>query len=380
MNNLNTVVLAAGNSLRFGEDKLLINIQNHSVLSLAIEPFINVSDYVIIILPENSQKYQDSLSSFSKHPKILTTKGGSTRHQSLINAIDFIRSNNLSSKYLLIHDGARPLVDLELINRVIDKLQKQISHAVVPVLSIKDTVYQKLNNKTQTIDRDKLFRAQTPQGFLYDTLVDSINSQTHYTDEISLLLESQNKVEFVHGDENNIKITSPSDLMTAKRLKKTTLHKHSSGHDIHRLELGSKDLIIGGLLIESDLYLVGHSDADVVMHALTDAIYGLSGSGDIGIHFPPSQNKWKNANSQIFLEHALQTLKDKQGQLTHIDITVIAEYPKLSPYNLQIRQNLAKICYLPLDSVSVKATTSEGLGFTGRGEGIYAIANVSASF
>ncbi|MBL4870237.1 MAG: 2-C-methyl-D-erythritol 2,4-cyclodiphosphate synthase, partial [Robiginitomaculum sp.] len=244
--------------------------------------------------------------------------------------------------------------------------------AVAPALPIVDAL-KTLDG--EAVDREKIVRVQTPQGFHYQDILRaylSIEVTDSYADDIELAKHNGICVKMCQGDETNIKLTYEQDFMQNMPM----INISGSGFDVHRICAG-KTLFLCGVEIEAGFSLKGHSDADVALHALTDALLGAIAEGDIGDHFPPTNPKWKGVRSDVFLSHAATLLSAKNGILDHVDITIICEQPKISPHKLAMRKHIAKLLDLPLERVSVKATTTEGLGYTGRGEGISATAQVN---
>jgi 2-C-methyl-D-erythritol 4-phosphate cytidylyltransferase/2-C-methyl-D-erythritol 2,4-cyclodiphosphate synthase len=275
---------------------------------------------------------------------------------------------------VLIHDAARPLVSSELISRVIAGLDR--ADAVYPELPLNDTLRRKSpGGKSELIARENLVRAQTPQGFDFRAILDAHRRFRHenVTDDIALAEMAGMSVASVGGEEMNIKLTTPDDFATVEKLALASLLdvRTGSGFDAHRFGPGGH-VWLCGVKIPHDFTLVGHSDADVGLHALTDAILGALGAADIGAHFPPSDERWHGAPSHLFAEHAAQLVRTRGGIISHVDITLICERPKLAPHRDAMRARIATILQVDISRVSVKATTSDGLGFTGRGEGIAA--------
>ncbi|MEP3301467.1 MAG: 2-C-methyl-D-erythritol 2,4-cyclodiphosphate synthase, partial [Roseibium sp.] len=302
---------------------------------------------------------------------------------------------------VLIHDAARPFVTRDAISAVIERLQ-QGAKAVLSAIPIVDTLKRADadTHSLSTVDRQGLWAAQTPQGFDFDAIWHAHqnalkNGRMDFTDDTGVAEWAGHEIELAAGDADNFKITSPADLERARKimemtskiaapLPSTRTHaladlgdvRMGTGYDVHAFDAGDA-VILGGVSIPHDRKLKGHSDADVVLHAITDAVLGAIGDGDIGTHFPPSDPKWKGAASDQFLHDAVRRVKAMGGQITHIDATIICELPKIGPHRARMRQAIADICALPVSRVSVKATTSERLGFTGRKEGIASMAAVT---
>jgi 2-C-methyl-D-erythritol 4-phosphate cytidylyltransferase / 2-C-methyl-D-erythritol 2,4-cyclodiphosphate synthase len=301
--------------------------------------------------------------------------GGETRGASVRNALDVLDTEEISN--VLIHDGARPLVSPALIGRVLDTLAH--AEAAAPALAVTDALWTGAGGRvTGLTPRDGLFRAQTPQGFrLASILAAHRRFAGEAKDDVEVALAAGLDVTIVEGEEENIKITWPEDFARAEKILRGRMDiRTGNGFDVHAFTEGDH-VMLCGVRVPHEKALLGHSDADVGMHALTDAIYGALAEGDIGRHFPPSDPQWKGAESHIFLAHAIGLARDKGFALSNADVTLICERPKIGPHALDMASELARIMSVDRDRVSVKATTSERLGFTGREEGIAAIATVA---
>jgi 2-C-methyl-D-erythritol 4-phosphate cytidylyltransferase/2-C-methyl-D-erythritol 2,4-cyclodiphosphate synthase len=278
--------------------------------------------------------------------------------------------------HVLIHDAARPFVSAPLIDRVIDALSS--TKGAIPALPVSDTLKRGKDGEiVATIDRADLFRAQTPQGFWY---VDICNAHAaaksdQLTDDGAVAEAAGMTVSLVDGDQDNIKLTEPEDFETGEHMlgfqASTNVTRTGQGFDVHRFGEGAH-VTLCGLDIPHTHGLVGHSDADVALHALTDALLGAIGAGDIGDHFPPSDPKWRGAASEKFLSFSAELIVERGGSINNVDVTIICEAPKIGPHRSAMRHRIAEILALDEAAVSVKATTTERLGFTGRGEGIAA--------
>lgn len=276
--------------------------------------------------------------------------------------------------YVLIHDAARPLASQALVSRVIGALRAG-SEGAIPLVPVADALKAKAGDRWNTVLRDGLFRAQTPQGFRFDAIYEAHCTHAAHAapDDMALAEMAGLKIATVAGDEANMKITTPDDFGHAERLILGGLGEFHTGmgFDAHRFAAGDH-VWLCGIKIPHDHALEGHSDADAGLHALTDALLGALGAGDIGEHFPPSEEKWRGAASHAFLAHALSLVEARGGVVVHCDITLICERPKISPYRDAMKARVAEILNLNVERVSVKATTTEGMGFTGRREGLAA--------
>lgn len=272
---------------------------------------------------------------------------------------------------VMIHDGARPFLDAGLVQPLLDALTDH--DGAVPALPIADALK---TDGFNAVDRDTLHRVQTPQAFRYGAIkaaFDALPEDASAHDDIAIARNAGLSLAFTPGSERNFKVTWPEDFAKAEAmLSSNTLCVTGSGFDVHRLAESSEPLWLCGIEVDSDYTLVGHSDADVGLHAVTDAILGAIAQGDIGDHFPPTDPQWTGARSDRFLVHALGLAHDQGATLRHVDLTIICERPKVKPYREAMRARLAEITGLSIDNVSIKATTTETLGFTGRREGIAA--------
>jgi 2-C-methyl-D-erythritol 4-phosphate cytidylyltransferase / 2-C-methyl-D-erythritol 2,4-cyclodiphosphate synthase len=297
--------------------------------------------------------------------------GGATRQESVRNGLAAIGDAGGTDK-VLVHDAARPLLPHAVLDALIAVLDTH--DGAVPVLPVADTLARGGALMGEPVARTGLWRVQTPQAFRMDALMTSLSRWTGEaaTDEAQVVRAAGFNVATVPGDMMLDKITHPQDFVRAEALLASRLTSRSAtGYDVHRLAEG-EELWLGGLKIEHTHGLTGHSDADVALHAITDAVLGTIGAGDIGSHFPPSDAQWRGAASHRFLAHAAELVATKGGVIDFIDLTLICEAPKIGPHREAMRARIAEILHLPIGRISVKATTTERLGFTGRGEGIAA--------
>jgi 2-C-methyl-D-erythritol 4-phosphate cytidylyltransferase/2-C-methyl-D-erythritol 2,4-cyclodiphosphate synthase len=297
--------------------------------------------------------------------------GGATRQESVRRGLDVIAAED-APELILIHDAARPFCPPEVIDRLLAALDT--SAGAVPVLPLPDTIFRaNPSSLGETVARDDLVRVQTPQAFWFDAIHRAhAAAAPGATDDATIARAAGVEVGLVAGDERSFKLTYPSDFARAEGFLATRLVSRTGmGFDVHAFE-GPGPLVIGGIEVPHDRGLTGHSDADVALHALTDAILGAIANGDIGSHFPPSDARWRGAASRLFLEHARDLVTERGGIIDHVDVTIICEAPKIGPHRDAMRQSIAGILNLRNGQVSVKATTTERLGFTGRGEGIAA--------
>ena len=278
---------------------------------------------------------------------------------------------------VLIHDVARPCVPASVIDAVIEALRE--TPGAAPALPVTDALWRGQDNRVTGVqDRAQLFRAQTPQGFHYDALLQAHRAQAGpAADDVEVARAAGLPVTIVPGHEHNLKITHPGDFDRAENLLRGHMDiRLGNGYDVHRFGTGDH-VILCGIKIPHGRGLQGHSDADVGMHAVTDALYGALAEGDIGRHFPPSDPQWKGAASQIFLDHAARLVAAKGFAISNVDCTLVCEHPKIGPHAAAMQAEMARIMGIDASRVSIKATTSERLGFTGREEGIAALATAA---
>lgn len=307
---------------------------------------------------------------------VLIVEGGATRAASVHNALEALAGQGIDK--VLIHDGARPLVSAAVIARVLAALD--LAPGAAPALAVTDALWTGATGLVSgKQDRRGLFRAQTPQGFRFDAILSAHRAlQGEADDDVEVARAAGLDVAIVEGEEDNLKLTYAVDFARAEAILKGRRMdlRVGNGFDVHAFCEGD-GVWLCGVKVPHHKGLLGHSDADVGMHALTDAIYGALAEGDIGQHFPPSDPQWKGAESQIFLRHAMGRIAARGFTLANADVTLICERPKVGPYAPAMRAALAAIMGCDMERVSVKATTSERLGFTGREEGIAAMATVA---
>jgi 2-C-methyl-D-erythritol 4-phosphate cytidylyltransferase/2-C-methyl-D-erythritol 2,4-cyclodiphosphate synthase len=343
----------------------------HAYDSMARHPA--VSGVAVVVAEGQEQALADALSG---RPLLATALGGATRRLSVRSGLEAIGSANT----VLIHDAARPFVPAEVTDRLLAALR---DHAgAVPVLPVADTLARTGKQLGEVVDRAGLLRVQTPQAFRYDVIAHAHarwSGDAEPTDDAQMVRAAGHAVATVTGDPRLDKITRPEDFAAAEARLGQRVFRTGMGYDVHRLA-DNEELWLGGLLIPHGRGLAGHSDADVALHALTDAILGAVGAGDIGQHFLPSDPQWRGASSDRFLQHAASLAAESGARIEHVDLTIICEAPKIGPHRDAMRARIAQLLDLSPARVSVKATTTERLGFTGRGEGIaaQAVATVSA--
>jgi 2-C-methyl-D-erythritol 4-phosphate cytidylyltransferase/2-C-methyl-D-erythritol 2,4-cyclodiphosphate synthase len=298
--------------------------------------------------------------------------GGDQRADSVRRGLQAIDGSTV-----LVHDAARPFCPPEIVDRLLDKLE--FFEGAAPVLPVGDTLARASGTLAEPVDRAGLVRVQTPQAFRIDALKQAYASWSgdSPTDETTVVRAAGMSVAAVEGDPSLEKLTTPADWTRAEALLGSTLVSRAGmGFDVHAFA-GEGPIMLGGIAVPHPRGLAGHSDADVALHAITDALLGAAGLGDIGEHFPPSDPQWKGASSDLFLAHAAALIRDRGGIIDHVDCTIIAEEPKIGPHRSAMRASIARTLGLPEGQVSIKATTTEGLGFTGRREGMAAQAVAS---
>ncbi|WP_442753697.1 bifunctional 2-C-methyl-D-erythritol 4-phosphate cytidylyltransferase/2-C-methyl-D-erythritol 2,4-cyclodiphosphate synthase [Methylocystis sp. JAN1] len=342
----------------------------------------------VVIHPDDGALYARSVAELSDSERATLSKpvhGGASRQDSVRNGLEAIAREG-APEIVLIHDAARPFADPALIARAVDAARAH--GAAVPGVPVNDTVKEMdaAGFVVATPDRARLRAVQTPQSFRFRLILDAHRAAAaggrEYTDDAMIAEAAGHAVHVFPGDPANFKLTTPEDfaramdqLDAAARPDPRILTdvRIGQGYDVHAFAEGDH-VWLGGVAIPHIHSLAGHSDADVLMHAVTDAVLGAVAEGDIGAHFPPSDPRWKGAPSRIFLEHACKLVRARGGMIAHIDATVVCEAPKVGPHREAIRARLAEIMGMPLDRVAIKATTTEKLGFTGRREGVAALA------
>jgi 2-C-methyl-D-erythritol 4-phosphate cytidylyltransferase/2-C-methyl-D-erythritol 2,4-cyclodiphosphate synthase len=374
MSSTYALVLAAGRGARFGGEtpKQYLPLGDASVLRHAVTAFTThprIDGVLLTIRPEDRATYDAALAGLELLPPV---PGGAERQDSVRLGLEAL-APHLPSR-VLIHDGARPFPGAGLIDRVIEALDR--APAVIPGLPLGDTIKRVSGGHIrETVDRDGLWRVQTPQGFHFHAILAAHRKTAGQvlTDDAAVAEATGIAPLIVAGSEDNSKITTMDDLAAAERLIAARQGdvRVGQGFDVHPFGPGDH-VMICGVAVPHSAGLIGHSDADVGLHALTDAVLGAIGAGDIGMHFPPSNPEWRGANSDSFLAHAAGLVRARGGSIAALDVTIICERPKISPHRERMVARVAEIAGLPVDRISVKATTTEKLGFTGRGEGIAA--------
>lgn len=363
------VVVAAGSGSRSGGAKQWRALGGKPVIRWSVEALLKAgAEEVVVVIPAAAEaEVADALTGLSGWRAV---PGGATRAGSVQAGLAELAGSG--DRPVLVHDAARPFLSAAVIERCVRALDE--ADGALPALPVADSLRRASGSVvTGSVEREALWRAQTPQAFRLKTLTDAYAAwpaDEAATDEATVVDRAGGRVRIVEGDARLMKLTYPEDFAMAEALVPRTI-RIGQGYDVHRWGPG-ESVWLCGLEIPHDQTLIGHSDADAGLHALTDAILGAIAEGDIGDHFPPTDPRWKGACSDLFLKHAVELVKSRGGRLSNVDVTLICERPKVKPHRQAMRERLAEILELPLDAVSVKATTSEGLGFTGRGEGLAA--------
>jgi 2-C-methyl-D-erythritol 4-phosphate cytidylyltransferase/2-C-methyl-D-erythritol 2,4-cyclodiphosphate synthase len=374
------LIVAAGSGQRLGGDlpKQYLALAGRSVLRRSIDAFRShgkIDAIRVVISADHEDLYVQATAGLDILPPVT---GGAARQDSVRNGLESF--TGIKPDKVLIHDAARPFVTADVIDGVLAALDRH--PGAIPAVPVIDTLKRGSEGVIGgTVDRGGLWRAQTPQGFRFDMILEAHRklSDRQLTDDAALLEAQGQSVALVPGAEGNFKITTMEDFDRAARLLAPTRdYLTGNGFDVHRFTAGDH-VTICGVRVEHTHALEGHSDADVGLHAITDAVLGAIGAGDIGQHFPPTDARWKGADSAAFLQHAASLVRERGGSVVHVDVTIICERPKVGPHRTAMVQRVAEILGLDPRRVSVKATTTEGLGFTGRREGIAAQATATVA-
>jgi len=374
MTGCDVLIVAAGRGTRLGGEvpKQYRSLAGRSVLRRSVEAFVGhaaVDGVRVVIHPDDRGLYEPAVSGLDLMPPVA---GGASRQDSVARGLRSLRDR--SPEAVLIHDAARPFVDGATIGRVVGALADHDGAiAAVPVV---DTLKRGVDDTCAgTVDRAGLWRAQTPQGFRYQAILAAHEAHAGQamTDDAAIAEAAGLRVRLVESSDENFKVTTEDDLRRAERMLADGPGdvRTGMGFDVHRFGPGDH-VWLCGVKIPHEAGLVGHSDADAGLHALTDAILGAIAAGDIGAHFPPSDPKWKDAPSDLFLRHAADLVTARGGAVCHVDLTLVCEAPRIRPHVAAMTQRVAEILGVAPDRVGIKATTTERLGFTGRGEGIAA--------
>ena len=391
--NLFYIILAAGLSERFKSKNINIEkqfyfINKKSILEICIENFLelNLDNKLFIVVSET--RYNDAVKICNKFNLTAPIIGGKTRQESVFKALKKIEKYKPLN--VIIHDAARPYINKNIIEKLKNNMKNNVS-CVVPTLKVSDAVIKnKTNKKVKYLNKKNYLLIQTPQICNFKNLIKThknVYKKQNYDDDSSLLIENGFEVKYIEGDPKSLKITYEEDLHLIKSIlekqhMRNYITKSGIGYDVHKLikinsKTKNKKLILGGLKIDNGYFLEGHSDADVLLHSITDSIYGALNENDIGYHFPPTENKWKNCDSFVFLNHALSKLKEKNAELIHIDCVIITESPKILDYVDEIKNKISNFTGINKEILSIKGKSNEGIGFIGRKEGIAVLSNTT---
>jgi 2-C-methyl-D-erythritol 4-phosphate cytidylyltransferase/2-C-methyl-D-erythritol 2,4-cyclodiphosphate synthase len=369
MPRIAVLIVAAGKGARAGTDlpKQYERLAGKPMLRRTVEAFRGYAVQVVIG-PGQEDLAAEALAGLALPAPV---QGGATRQESVKLGLEALAEN--APDFVLIHDAARPLISCKVTEDVVKALEAGADGAL-PMLAASDTLRRRsADGRWTLVPRDNLYRAQTPQGFVYDKILKAHrdHAREDVTDDVALAELAGMKVEMVEGEEKNIKVTRKEDFALAESFLGSGDVRSASGYDVHRFVEGDH-IWLCGVKVAHTHALEGHSDADVGLHAITDALLGAIGEGDIGQHFPPTEARWKGAPSWKFLDHAASLVAARGGVINHVDVTIICERPKVGPHRDAMKAKIAEILKIDPGRVSVKATTTEGLGFTGRREGIAA--------
>ncbi|TMU92184.1 bifunctional 2-C-methyl-D-erythritol 4-phosphate cytidylyltransferase/2-C-methyl-D-erythritol 2,4-cyclodiphosphate synthase [Brucella haematophila] len=386
------VIVAAGRGERAGQSvegpKQYRRIGGEAVLARTLRAFIDcplVDKIVVVIHPDDHLLYERAIP--ESHEDVIVVTGGPTRQEST--RLGLLALTEHAPHYVMIHDGVRPFITQGLLERIVGNLTPE--EGVLPALAVSDTLKQSAIDGTvkTTVPRAGLFAAQTPQTFPYAPILDAHEKafairRTDFTDDAAIAEWQGLAVRIIEGSADNTKLTWAKDIeMADKRLRQDHAAfpdiRTGNGYDVHSFEPGDH-VTLCGVKIPHEAKLNGHSDADVALHALTDALLATRGAGDIGTHFPPSDPQWKGAASRIFIEHAAKIVREAGGRIANVDVTLISEAPKVGPHRAAMTEALCDMLGIAADRVSIKATTNEKLGFVGRREGIAAIATATVIY
>lgn len=388
--NIGLVIVAAGRGHRAGTHggpKQYAKLGNTTVLAQTLSCFER------LILPENIVVviHNDDSVLFEKATKSINTAemklviGGSTRQQSVYAGLKALTEMKSSISHVMIHDAARPFLSQELLFEVLESAGAYPADGILPTLAIAETLKTVDGGLVSgTASRDNMHRAQTPQTFPLSAILEAhskaeLSGENNLTDDAAVFEWIGLPVRVIQGDAANIKITYPEDFPKDERMTPLPDVRTGNGYDVHVFGPGNK-IVLCGVDIPFEKSLEGHSDADVGLHALTDALLATCGEGDIGDHFPPTDLQWKGVASHVFLTHAAQIVANKGGTIMNADVTIVAELPKISPHRLKMREKLSELLCIDVERCSVKATTNEKMGFVGRKEGIMALATASVVY
>jgi 2-C-methyl-D-erythritol 4-phosphate cytidylyltransferase/2-C-methyl-D-erythritol 2,4-cyclodiphosphate synthase len=367
LSNLTLILLAAGSSSRFELDvkKQWLRVKNEPLWQFVAQKLQNTQLFCKIIITSSS----DDIEFMKNYADFTFVEGGNSRQESLKNAL-----NEVDSEFVLVSDIARACISKEFLEKIIQKQSN--ADCIVPYLKVHDTIVY----EDTTINRDKVKRIQTPQLSKTSVLIDALQTDEEFTDESSAIVANGGSREFILGEDDAHKITHIEDLNKIPCLAPPSSDTLSgTGFDVHAFEKNTK-MYLGGVEIKSDFGFKAHSDGDVAIHALIDALLGAAGMGDIGMMFPDSSDEYKGIDSKELLQTVVTKLHSFGFIIVNTDLSIAAQKPRIGEYKFQMRKALAKILKIPSSRVNIKATTTEKLGFIGRGEGVGVIANANLKY
>ncbi|MDC7695408.1 bifunctional 2-C-methyl-D-erythritol 4-phosphate cytidylyltransferase/2-C-methyl-D-erythritol 2,4-cyclodiphosphate synthase [Asticcacaulis sp. DXS10W] len=370
--SFNAIIVAGGSGQRSGGKKQWMPLRGKPVLNWSIEAFVHAgATSIVVVVPRDDLDH--ATLTLQGLERVRVVPGGTTRALSVQKGLNALYETAGPDDWVLIHDAARPLLTEDLIKALLTRLKT----ARAAILAVPVTDSLKRAEDSRIIDapsRNGLWRAQTPQAFRLKDITDAYarwSAEVEATDEAMVAAAAGICVEIVEGAQRLQKLTYPEDFAVLEAFMPAQQMRIGQGFDAHRWGPG-ESVRLCGVEITHDQTLIGHSDADAGLHALTDALLGAAGLGDIGDHFPPTDPQWKGAHSDLFLRHAVELIRQRGGEVVNVDVTLICERPKIKPHRAAMRQRVADILTLEPDRVSIKATTTEKMGFTGREEGLAA--------
>ncbi|QKV18177.1 bifunctional 2-C-methyl-D-erythritol 4-phosphate cytidylyltransferase/2-C-methyl-D-erythritol 2,4-cyclodiphosphate synthase [Oricola thermophila] len=388
-------IVAAGRGERAGGDgpKQYRSLAGIPVIARTVQAFRDWQpDCRIVVVRHNDDEALLANALGDQLATVTAVPGGPSRQASVLCGLRALAESGRPPAHVLVHDAARPFVSPGLLDRMMAAITDDPEAGVIPGLPVTETLKKVGNGRLidQTVPRNNLYRAQTPQAFPFARILElheraASETEFEFTDDASLYEWAMMPVHVIEGDTRNLKLTYPDDFAEAERMLTSEPRdaipdiRVGHGYDTHQLIAGDS-VILCGVEIPHDRSLSGHSDADVGLHALTDALLATIGAGDIGSHFPPSDPQWKGASSDIFLDHAAALVRNAGGRITHCDVTIVCEAPRIGPHRDAMRKAVADTIGIDVGRVSVKATTNEKIGFVGRQEGIVALATATAVF
>ena len=368
------VILAGGKGSRLtkSKEKQFIEVNGYSILEHTLKRFSECfsKNRLIIVLPINKLKKHE-LNKYKKYTDHKLIINGFTRKQSVKNSIEYIKNLKKIPENILIHDAARPNIDSKLLDNIIKNIHKKNINYVIPYLNIDSTLKKKIGNKLKTQDRESFITTQTPQAFKFKKISKLYSFKDKITDDAQLIeIYKINNGMYIKGEIDNIKVTNKDDLALFKKLSAHNISfKVGNGFDVHRLVSGD-GIMLGGVKINSDKKLSGHSDGDVILHALCDSILGAISKKDIGTLFPSSNKKLENAQSSIFLKRIIEILNETNYTISNIDVTIICQSPNLKNYKEKIKKNIMKLTKVKSNQLNIKAKTTDYLGLIGNSKAI----------